>query len=90
MKTIKISKDVFIVLQYFIEQYIVDILKNANFLAIHANRVKLMPIDIQLMLSFMNGDKNPYKSDTNDDYLLFIDDTNKEDLNEDLEEESNE
>ena len=45
---IKISKDVFVVMQYFIEQYIVNILKNANLLVIHAGRIKLLPIDIDL------------------------------------------
>jgi len=42
----KISKDVFIVLQYYIEQFIVDFLRDANSAAIHSNRVKLMPMDI--------------------------------------------
>ena len=56
----KIGKDVFIVLQYFIEQYIVNILKNANLLAIHAGRVKLLPVDIGLISFFINNSKNPY------------------------------
>jgi histone H3 len=47
----KISKDVFIILQYFIEQYIVGILKDANFAAIHAGRVKLMLTDIEFISS---------------------------------------
>ena len=41
----KFSKDVFIVLQYFIEQYIVGLLRNSNFLAIHSGRVKLIPYE---------------------------------------------
>jgi histone H3/H4 len=45
----KISKDVFIILQYFIEQYTVNILKDANNAAIHAGRVKLMHIDISFI-----------------------------------------
>jgi histone H2A len=57
----KISKDVFVVLQYFIEQYTVKLLKNCNFLAIHNSRVKLIPSDILLFNSFINGGKgNPY------------------------------
>jgi len=57
----KFSKDVFIVLQYFIEQYIVELLRNSNFLAIHSNRVKLIPYDILLYNSFINGGReNPY------------------------------
>lgn len=47
----KISKDVFIILQYFIEQYVVGILKDANAAAIHAGRVKLMLTDIEFICS---------------------------------------
>jgi histone H2A len=63
----KFSKDVFTVLQYFMEQYIVEILRNSNFLAIHAGRVKLIPYDILLYNSFINGGReNPYtKSSVN-------------------------
>ncbi len=44
------------------EQYIVELLRNSNFLAIHACRVKLIPYDILLYNSFINGGKeNPYK-----------------------------
>ena len=45
----KISKDVFVILQYFIEQYIVSILKDANAAAIHTGRVKLMLSDIEFI-----------------------------------------
>lgn len=45
----KISKDTFIVLQYYIEQYIVDILKDSNLAAIHSGRVKLLPADIDFI-----------------------------------------
>ena len=59
---IKISKNVFTIIQYYIEQYIVKLLYNSNFLAIHANRVKLLPIDIAF-ISYLNNDtKNPYNS----------------------------
>ena len=61
---IKISKDVFIVLQYFIEQYIVTVLRNANLLVIHAGRVKLLPVDIGLISFFNNKSKNPYLDST--------------------------
>ena len=47
--SMKISKDVFIILQYYIEQYVVDILKDANMAAIHAGRVKLMLTDIEFI-----------------------------------------
>jgi histone H3 len=45
----KISKDVFIVLQYYIEQFVVDFLRDANSAAIHSGRVKLMPGDISFI-----------------------------------------
>ena len=45
----KISKEVFIILQYFIEQYVVGILKDANSAAIHAGRVKLMLTDVEFI-----------------------------------------
>lgn len=47
----KISKDVFIVLQYYMEQFIVDFLRDANSAAIHSGRVKLMPTDITFINS---------------------------------------
>jgi len=72
---VKISKDVFTILQYFIEQYIIDILYHSNYLTIHAGRVKLLPVDIQLYNSFQNHNninslnKNPYI--TNDSINLL-------------------
>jgi histone H3/H4 len=45
----KISKDVFVILQYYIEQYIVEILKDANLAAIHTGRVKLMLSDVEFI-----------------------------------------
>ena len=50
----KISKDVFIILQYHIEQYMIEFLRNSNLAAIHAGRVKLMPIDLQFIRT-ING-----------------------------------
>ena len=60
----KKSKDILIVLQYFIEQYIVNVLRNANLLVIHAGRVKLLPVDIGLISFFNNKSKNPYSDST--------------------------
>ena len=67
----KISKDVFIILQHFIEQFVVKILHNSNFLAIHAGRVKLLPIDIAFISYLINNSKNPYSTmlDDNNDVL---------------------
>lgn len=50
----KISKDVFSVLQHYIEQYLIDILQEANLAAIHAGRVKLMNTDLVFVLSLRN------------------------------------
>ena len=60
----KISKDVFTVLQYYIEQKVVNLLRNANFAAIHANRVKLMGVDIKFVQSLMYKTVNPYQINT--------------------------
>jgi histone H3 len=56
----KISKDVFIILQYFIEQYVVGILKDANAAAIHAGRVKLMLTDIEFISSIRGLSTNGF------------------------------
>ena len=46
---IKISKKVFIILQYYLEQFAVDFLRDANSAAIHCNRVKLISADLLLI-----------------------------------------
>jgi histone H3/H4 len=48
-KNIKISKNVFIVLQYYIEQFLINLLTHANLLAIHSGHIKLLPTDIDLV-----------------------------------------
>jgi histone H2A len=79
---IKISKDVFIALQYFIEQYIVNILKNANLLVIHAGRVKLLPVDIGLISYFNNNSKNPYSETLEESIEILSINSNTSPLNE--------
>uniref|UniRef100_A0A6C0EQ89 Core Histone H2A/H2B/H3 domain-containing protein n=1 Tax=viral metagenome TaxID=1070528 RepID=A0A6C0EQ89_9ZZZZ len=62
----KISKDVFIVLQYYIEQFIVDFLRDAGSAAIHSGRVKLMPSDIQFISNLRHYpqlDATPFKKE---------------------------
>lgn len=91
--TMKISKDVFIILQYFVEQRIVQLLRNANFAAIHAGRVKLMPIDIDFVKSITSGMVNPYQKmsnseNVNEDSAENEDEEHLDDEeNEDVEEE---
>jgi len=62
---IKISKEVFIVLQYYIEQFIIKILHNSNFLAIHSGRIKIISTDIAFVSYLLNESKNPYNSELN-------------------------
>jgi len=69
---LKISKDVFVTLQYFIEQQLINILQQANFAAIHANRVKLLPIDINFILS-IKYNTNPYKDPNYQSSVLELD-----------------
>jgi histone H3/H4 len=79
----KISKDVFIIIQYYIEQYIVDILKDANNAAIHAGRVKLMRSDIEFICNirrlsvegFSDNPKKKTKSKLKIDNVIETDNT---------------
>ena len=63
---LKISKNVFLIIQYFVEQYIVKLLYNSNFLAIHAGRIKLASVDIAFISYLLDNSKNPYVSLTED------------------------
>jgi histone H2A len=65
--TIKISKEVFIILQYYIEQFIIRILYNSNFLAIHSGRIKVISSDIAFISYLLNEYKNPYSQDINEE-----------------------
>lgn len=47
----KVSKEVFIIIQHFVEKWVVDLLRDSNAAAIHANRVKLMNTDIDFVMS---------------------------------------
>ena len=83
----KISKDVFIVLQYFIEQQITSLLRNANFAAIHAGRVKLLPVDIDFVHAISSGIHNPYQKNCVQDKTQGIEDDIEADIEADIEEE---
>lgn len=85
----KISKEVFIVLQYVVEQQIVTLLRNANFAAIHAGRVKLMPIDINFVRAVSTGDRNPHQKTIENSEVLSVEAETQEDL-VDIEEEEEE
>jgi histone H3 len=62
-KTIKICKDVFVVIQHFVEQKLTQLLQQSNFAAIHAGRTKLIPNDIKFILSIREENGNPYKNE---------------------------
>ena len=47
----KISKQVFTIMQYYLESYLLDIVHQSNLAALHANRVKMLPEDIDFVLS---------------------------------------
>jgi histone H2A len=70
MENVKIGKDVFIIIQHFIEQYIVKLFYNANFLAIHSGRVKLLSTDIAFISYLFNDSKNPYNTMLKDNLVL--------------------
>jgi len=60
----KISKEVFIIIQYYIEQFVVDLLRDSNSAAIHSGRVKLMSVDITFITGlrrYQAVDTAPYK-----------------------------
>jgi histone H3/H4 len=80
---IKISKDVFVILQYYIEQYIVSILKDANYAAIHTGRVKLMSSDIKFICNIR---KIPCERlsdiETNDNNIIVCDNEDEGDDDE--------
>jgi len=86
-ENVKVSKDVFLVLQHFIEQYIIDKLYHANYLTIHSNRVKLLPIDIELYHHFSENDKNPYINKDTVNLLSIDENLEEEEDAEFLEEE---
>lgn len=97
----KISKYTFIILQHFIEQYIVNLLYKTNFLAIHSSRIKVTSTDIIFMSYLINNSKNPYNLsiDDNTDVLSidyqeqldnYIDDTSSDNINDNMSDNVNE
>ena len=51
---VKVSKEVFTVLQYFIEQHLVGVLTAANKIAIHSQRIKVIASDIRVVQEIRN------------------------------------
>ena len=69
--TIKISKDVFIVVQYFVEQKLIQLLQHANFVS---NRDTLMAYDIKFIVSLYEN--SIHEEDIHED----IEQINEEDI----------
>ena len=69
----KLPKTTLNMLQVYIEKYIIDLLKNASFLVTHANRIKLLPTDIQLTFAMMEKlpSYNPYIKRENNELLIM-------------------
>lgn len=90
--SMKISKEVFIVLQYFVEQQVTTLLRNANFAAIHAGRVKLIPIDIDFVRAISSSICNPYQKDMIQDSETFEETCKEKDeeVDEEVDEEDEE
>jgi len=75
IKNTKLPKATLTILQTYIETYIIDLLRNASYLASHANRIKLLPTDIKLIYSIIQKKpfENPYiKNSQEIEELLMI------------------
>jgi len=76
---VKISKNVFLTLQYFVEQSIVSLLHKAYKAAIHAGRVKLVVSDIEFIQGLESTPEEPHakplavKDDTDRDVVKEFD-----------------
>lgn len=87
---IKVSKHVFTILQYIIEEYLLKLLKQSNLAAIHTGRVKLMPMDIDFVRSLTDIS---YRSSplNNSDYLetlkATVGKTSEDEASEEVEED---
>lgn len=70
----KLPKLTLLTLQTYIEKYIIELLSNASFLATHGNRLKLLPVDIQLTYAIRHNThtQNPYIIKKNEDLLMMI------------------
>lgn len=52
----KVSGEMFVVLQYYIEQFLIEFLRKSNLIALHADKVRLMPEDIRFLAELENQD----------------------------------
>jgi histone H3 len=80
--SIKVSKSVFLTLQYFVEQHVVSLIRKAYMAAIHAGRVKLTVSDIEFIRSLggTKTEEDPVKT------LAVDDDSSSRDSMEEFDE----
>ena len=88
----KINKEVFIILQYFIEQYCIDILQKANYITLNSNRIRLIPNDINIVYFIKNNVlnntcQNQIITNTQDNQIEYLFEIQNNDENIDYEEE---
>ena len=58
--SMKLSKKIYDIIQFYIEQKIIEIIKKANYICIHSGRSKLKSNDLLMVLFIMDKYKNPY------------------------------
>lgn len=79
----KVSGIVFLLLQYYIENYIVNILKKANILTLYNKRNKVTPTDIGMVAFLQNGNRDNFLLR---DYYLHMEKYTITDIKQDFEE----
>lgn len=51
----KVSSNVLLIIQYYIEQWIISILQKSNMLSLYSNRIKLISTDIEMVLAIQEN-----------------------------------
>lgn len=88
----KINNEVFIILQYFIEQYCIDILQKANYITLNSNRIRLIPNDINIVYFIKNNvvnniNQKQISANVQDNQIEYLFEIQNNDENIDDEEE---
>lgn len=61
--TIKISSEFFIVLQYWIENFLISFLRDSNLASIHSKRIKVIPEDLEFIRKIRNYPEVLYEAE---------------------------
>jgi histone H2A len=83
----KISKDVFVYLQYIIEQRLVNILQLANNLTVYSKRLKVFPMDIEMVLAIQGNRMPKFFDNANNDAPAVVAQFDEAIVDEDTEDE---